>query len=241
MNCLEYRRHIAAEPDSAHSELVEHRAACARCAAAHAEALAFEAKLRRALAVAPPADLAERVLLRQTTAARVDEHRGRRFGAWRIAAAMLIAIGAAGSWTLLRNARPLPELAVAHLSHEPYALASRVRVPLDELRTVFAARGVDLDTDPGAVDYLNVCALGGDTTLHMVVQTEKGPVTVYYVAGREQPSRAVWQREGVMGRTVPAGAGTLVLLASHDTAFDRIERRWRSALGDVSAQALGQL
>lgn len=240
MNCLEFRRHIAAEPDSARADLAGHRESCPRCAQAYGDALAFEAKLRHALAVPAPADLAQRVLLRQTTAARTDEHRGRRFTALRIAAALVLAIGAAGVFMMLRNARPLPDLAVAHLAHEPYALSSRARVPLAQLRTAFAHEGVALAADPGSVDYFNECSLGGEPMLHMVVQTAEGPVTVYYVPGRGEPARAVWEREGVMGRTVPAGGGTLVLLASHDTQFDALERRWRSALDTVPGQALGQ-
>ena len=103
---------------------------------------------------------------------------------------------------------------------------------LSELRARFAASEVGLVDDPGPVNYLNPCRLGRQRTLHMVVQTVEGPVTVYYVVGRVEPERATWQRDGMVGRSVPAREGTLVLLAGNDRAFDALEAQcWIRALG----------
>ena len=66
-------------------------------------------------------------------------------------------------------------------------------------------------------------------------------MTVYYVHGRQEPARGVWERDGVVGRTIPAGAGTLMLVASNDHAFEALEQRWARALGNATGAALGQL
>lgn len=237
MNCLEFRRHLATEPRSNGVAFLAHREACARCADAHAQALAFDDTIQRVLAVPVPAGLADRVLLRQTTAALSTRRHERRFTLWRMAAVLALGVGVASLWVVSTPAQALPDLAVGHLSHEPYALSARATVEPAQIRALFAARGVELAADPGPVNYLNLCHLGRDGTVHMVVQEAGGPVTIYYVIGRADPGRAVWERNGIKGRSIPAGSGTLVLLGSSDAAFDALERSWTRALGPVPAPA----
>jgi hypothetical protein len=238
MNCIDYRRQLAATPEALDAEALAHEAACPRCAQARGEAQAFESTLRSALAVPVPESLADRILLHQTTDAR-RERAGRRLRTtWRVAAVLALAVGAGLFWRMQLAAQPLSDLAVAHLPHEPYALTSHARVPFEEVRAMFASRGVELLRDPGAVDYLMVCPLGRDRAVHMVVQTDRGPVTVFFVPGRLERERAVWQREGLVGRTVPLADGTLVLLADRDQRFDAIESRWTQALGGQALAAL---
>jgi hypothetical protein len=239
MNCLEFRRQLATEPRSESSAFLGHRDGCARCGEVHARAQVFEAGLERALAVPVPDGLADRVLLRQTTATRGE--RGWALGPrhWRMAAGLALALGAATLWTLTRPAQALPDLAVAHLAHEPYALSARASVATAQVRALFAERGAALSGDPGEVHYLNLCSLGRDPTVHMVVQRREGPVTVYVVLGRREPGRRVFEREGVKGRSVPVAQGTLMLVASDARGFDDLERRWTHALGMPVGEALG--
>ena len=231
MNCLEFRRHLASEPHSRRVDFVAHREQCGRCAEAHAQALAFEDRLGHVLAVPAPDGLADRVLLRQSTVALRERRQGRRATAWRIAAVLALGLGVGSLWVVSAPVQALPELAVGHLSHEPHALKATATIELAEVRAQFAARAIGLVDDPGAVNYLNTCRLGRQRALHMVVQTVEGPVTVYYVVDRVEPERSTWQRDGLMGRSIPAREGTLVLLAGNDRAFDAIERSWIRALG----------
>ena len=72
MNCLDFRRQLAAVPEGLDADALAHGADCTRCAQARNEALAFESKLRDVLAVPVPESLADRILLRQTTEAIAD-------------------------------------------------------------------------------------------------------------------------------------------------------------------------
>jgi hypothetical protein len=238
MNCLDFRRQLAAVPDALDAEARVHAAECPRCAQAYALAQAFEASLRDALAVPVPGSLADSILLRQTTAARSE--RGRRGSriAWRAAAVVALAVAGGLFWRMQPGADSLSRLAVEHLPGEPGALAARADLPLAEVRALFAARGVALHGDPGDVDYLTVCPFGRDEAVHMVVQTDRGPVTVFYVGGRHEPERAAWRRTGMVGRTVPVAGGTLVLVAVDDARFDALESRWARALGAPALAAL---
>ena len=67
MNCLEFRRQLAVDPQCNEVDFAQHRQECTRCAEACAHANAFEGSLRKALAVKTPPQLAESVLLAHAT------------------------------------------------------------------------------------------------------------------------------------------------------------------------------
>lgn len=192
---------------------------------------AFEARLLRALEVPVPDGLAERILLEQTTRTR-RASRPALWRNWRAAALLALAIGAGvGLYGSSGPASALPELAVAHLSHEPFALAARAQVAPTQLRALFASRGVGLAGDPLGVNYLMLCELDERTVaIHMVMQREEGPVTVYYVPGILEVERDDWRRKGMFGRSAPMGEGTLVLVSTSSASFDAIEMHWRERL-----------
>jgi hypothetical protein len=230
MNCLEFRRVLGTEPATPRADFAGHREACASCAEAFARASAFEADLKRALAVPAPDGLADRILLRQTTEHRRDGLALRGRNLWRIAAAVVLAVGAGVlGWRWIAT-RDIGELAIAHLPHEPYALTAHAQVPMEKVRAAFDRYGVRLAGAPAQVDYVQNCRIGANHAVHMVMQRGEGPVTVMYFADRTERHTRRFERDGLMGRSVPLGLGTLVLLAAHDQSFDSIEAAWRESL-----------
>lgn len=201
----------------------------------------FEARLRRALAIAIPADLDERVLLRQTTEVRraADTARRPRM-AWRAAAVLALGVATAGLFiTATPPAQALPDLAVDHtLHHVPGATARTARVSPSQVRALFARGGVLLNAPPPEVHYINLCDLGRDLSVHFVSQQPRGPVTLYYVPGRVESMRMDFRGGGFSGRSVPLARGALVMLAASDADFDRLERDWQQAI-EPGAGALG--
>src|SRR6185312_15169972 len=91
MDCLEFRRRLAAEPLSRDLALHAHRGECAACAAAWERAQQAERELLDALAVPVPAGLTERILLAQATGER-RQHMSRRRFALALAASLLVAL-----------------------------------------------------------------------------------------------------------------------------------------------------
>jgi len=240
MNCLEFRRLLGIEPASGRSDFLSHRDSCSSCAEAFARAVAFEADLKRSLAVAVPDGLADNILLRQTTEHRRDRVADRGRNLWRIAAALVLAVGAGALGWRWYGARDIAELAIAHLPHEPYALTAHAQVPADKVRAAFDRYGVRLANAPATVDYVQNCRVGTNHAVHMVMQRGEGPVTVMYFADRSEARAKRFEQNGLMGRAVPIGQGTLVLLAAHDQSFDSIEAAWRESLVGPES-ALGQI
>lgn len=241
MNCLDFRRHLAIDPATRDSVFLAHQETCARCAEAGERAQGFELQLASALNIALPEGLADRILLRQTTETRHAARFDRRPAWWRMAAMLLLAIGAAGGAYRTLHREAIADLAVAHLPHETFALSSRADILPDEVRAMFAAVGTPLAGAPGQVNYLHRCPVGRDTTVHMVVQRDEGPVTLIYFAKHVERERQSFERNNVVGRQVPMGDGTLILLASQDRSFDLLESTWRSAIVGSTSDSIGSI
>lgn len=240
MNCLEFRRALATEPATTRADFLAHRDGCSSCAEAASRSSAFEATLRHALEVPPPDGLADAILLRQTTEQRRDADGARGRNLLRLAAVLVLGVGAGlFGWRWL-GARDIGTLAIAHLPHEPYALTAHGEVASDKVRAAFVRYGVELAAAPAPVDYVQNCRVGANHAVHMVMQRDGGPVTVMYFADRAERNAERYERGGLMVRAVPIGKGTLVLLAAHDLSFDSIEAAWRESLVGP-ATAAGQI
>jgi hypothetical protein len=239
MNCLEFRRAIGTDPRGLDAAALAHRAACPRCSEAHERALQFERSLSAAMAIAVPDNLAERILLHQTTAV-LHEPRARRMPVWSIAAACVVGIALAATlaWRMFVANASLTDLAVAHLAHEPFALSARAEVDGNAVRAMFASLGVPIARSPGAVHYLNDCPLDGRISVHMVMQRDSGPVTAMYVPKLHE-ARRDFERAGVRGRESTLGDGTLILLAADAREFDAIESQFQYAFAGGDGSAVG--
>ena len=239
MNCLEFRRAIGTDPRHLDAAALAHRADCPRCGEAHERALAFERSLATAIAIPVPDNLAERILLRQTTAA-LHEPRARRMPLWSIAAAAVFAVALAATlgWRMFVANASLADLAIAHLAHEPFALSARGEIDDGAVRAMFAALGAPITRSPGHVHYLNDCRLGERLSLHMVMQRASGPVTAMYVPKRHEPRRD-FEGLGVRGREATIGDGTLILLAADAREFDAIESQFHLAFAGGDGSAFG--
>jgi Protein of unknown function (DUF3379) len=226
MNCLEFRREFAIDPHSTNADFVSHLQECPRCAEAHARALAFEGNLRRALAIDPPPQLSDSILLAQATSERRHRSRYRNGGLLALAASLALAIGI----TTHVGATPLPALAVDHLRHEAEVLTWTQAVSPDNVQQAFAARGIQLRDVPEGITFVGRCPMGRYLTVHMVMSGGSAPVTVIYIANDHDHVREDFQQDGWRGRSLPMGSGTLVILAENTSQFDRIETLWRGAL-----------
>lgn len=229
MNCLEFRRELNIHPQSSDADFVSHARACARCAQAQADALAFEASLGRALAIPPPPNLAESILLAQATQQRHERRRWASGAGWlTLAAAAVLAVGI--GWRVTR-AQPLGDAAVAHmLGEEAPALAMTAPVAADAVRKAFAKRGIDLAQVPADISYVQCCPVGRFKSVHMVMPRANGPVTVMYLVDDNGGARADFAHAGWIGRSVPMAHGTLVMIGHDASQFAQIEQEWQSTL-----------
>jgi hypothetical protein len=209
IGCAEYRRAVLANPRDTAPELAAHLENCRECPGYLERLLRFEGRLERALRV----EAAEE---RNPFRARPRVNRGWLAMAASLAAALVVA---GGLWI----AGPHPSLAadvVAHMAGEPEAWARTDEpVPASDLEQVLARAHISLRPEAGLVSYAQSCRFRGRTVPHLVVQTDRGPVTVMVLAYDPVPKTIRFEEEGYRGVIVPvAGHGSLAVLARGEDA-----------------------
>jgi hypothetical protein len=242
LDCLEYRRRLATDPQARDVQMRAHREECASCAAAHARAQRFEHDLLNALTVEVPSSLVERVLLAQATGERRQFVRRRR-AVLALAAAVLCAVGVGGfAWKQI-DARSLPALAVAHMPEEIASFGLKKAIANGAVVAGFAVRHVVLKGSlPNDTTYVHDCPVGPYAVVHLVSRVDDQPVAVLYFPNK-QAARKDFARQGWHGREVPLAQGTLVMLTDRGDShpFDAIERAWRVAIDGPSDQRVTEL
>lgn len=228
MNCVEFRRALGIDPHAIGVDFTRHRADCERCAEAHDHALRFERTLTRTLQIPAPMQLTDSILLAQATIDRRRRALQRRGALFALAASLALGVGI---FTLRVEAKPLNTEAVEHLHAEAATLTMTRVVPAAEVTNAFEQRGLTLHNVPDGISFVACCPMDAHRTVHLVMPDGDDPVTIIYVVDKHIASRQDFQRDGLVGRSVPLGAGTLILLARKPLAFDRMEAIWRSALG----------
>ncbi|RYD16159.1 MAG: DUF3379 family protein [Lysobacteraceae bacterium] len=242
MDCVEFRRQLGVAPEALDGRARAHLADCTSgCIEAAAEARAFEARLGRTLAVPVPPALAQRLEDLPAANPQTRRPRGRRTAwiAFAAAAALVLAFGLA-QWR--RNAVPLADLVVAHVTSPDERAAWSLREPVaaGEVEAAFADRGVRLaGTPPAGVAYVALCGIGSRPIVHMLMPEQGRPVSVLYLPRYAIAAPAAFRQEELNGRTVQVGDGTLVLLARGTQRFDAIEHAWRDAIEGPAQIAAG--
>ena len=210
MICEDARLLIGADPDAAGGELEEHLRGCAGCREAREEMRRLNADIRRALEQPPPLRVA----------------RPRRAApAWRgyaLAASVVLATAVAlGVW-LLRPTDSLASEVVAHVQGEPDSWLSTLKVSPGALDHALKASGVGLDLTSDRIVYARSCWFRGHYVPHLVVQTTHGPATVLLLRHEHVTAPDDFHEGGMTGVIVPAGDGSIAVLARGKTRMDDV-------------------
>jgi len=209
LECKHARLAIGGAPQELSAEVAQHVATCPQCARFREETLAMEGRLKAAL---------ELPLHRFRNPAQISKAAPRRFA---LAASVVIALlVGAGAWLF----RPQPTLAgevVEHVKHEPGSWQVHEPVPPEALSAVLAKAGVRYDMR-FPVTYASPCPFRGHIVPHLVVQTDRGPLTVMVLAHiKTDATKQVTFSEGEYhGVVLPAGPGSIAVLAPKGQEFD---------------------
>ena len=208
--CGHARLHIGGDPNSLPPEVATHVETCAECRRFRDETAMLDGRLRAAFELplsrfkqSAPAPVPEPV------AAPLVAPKPRRFA---MAASVALALMLAGGAWLLRPGDALADELVAHLRHEPESWQGRDPVATNALAEVLQRAGVSFDPSVPVV-YAASCPLRGKRVPHLVVQTREGPMTVILLAGEKVPARREFSEGGYTGVLLPAGDGSVAVLA----------------------------
>ncbi len=230
MTCLEARREITAAPCWPSAALRRHVAECEACARALWREQGFDRRLREALTVPVPEELAERLLLTQTT-----RHRSRlRPSFMALAASLLLALALGVTWQLgvrpVSEAQALNQYVAAHLEHEPESLTTTTPVNLGTVEKLLNQYGLHLSGDVGNIVYARRCPTPNGTGVHLVVRTAEGPVTFIYMPEQRVGSRVNLDTNGHRGYVTQFGKGAAALVGTPSEALEAVARRLAAAI-----------
>jgi hypothetical protein len=202
--CKEARLAIGGDPHEISPELTLHLATCAACTRFRNETLALDGRLRAALEL----PLAE---FRKPAAPPA-----RRFA---LAASLVLAVLIGGGAWLFRPQSVLAAELVEHVSHEPGSWEAHEPLPPEALAAVLARAGVHYDSR-FPVSYASPCPFRGYIVPHLVVQTDRGPLTVMVLAHVKSGAGGRFSEGEYRGIVLPAGAGSIAVLAHKGQEFD---------------------
>ena len=179
MNCLEFRRLKLADPRRLPEEARSHANGCAGCLAFARSMDESEAALERALAVAVPEGLADRILLRQS---------GQRRAGWKalaLAASIVLAVAAgviAMNWD--DDSGNQARLAIEHVLDEPQSLTTRYNADPERFAEIVRELGGSVREPIGTVRYIKRCPVEQGSGWHVVFETPQGLATLILVPDR---------------------------------------------------------
>ncbi|MFB2801303.1 DUF3379 domain-containing protein [Shewanella seohaensis] len=183
MDELKFRRQAYEDPHNQDPEFVAQMQENAEYQAFVAELKGLDAKITHALKVDVPEDLADKLILSQQLQ---QHHKQRRQTGFLVAMAASIAFIVGISFSLLRlGPVDLAEHALAHVYHEGVALQVDQNVNFSQVNAQLASMNnlgnAKFTEQPGKVYYTSYCDFQGVKSLHLVLQAEKGKVTLFIV------------------------------------------------------------
>ncbi len=210
MDELEFRRRVIAQPNSTEKELMAFAEQHPEQQQFVDDMQSFDQQLNEALAIDVPQGLAERIIAntakhsteqqaedpeindneqQQSTSDNVVDAK-KRFKKGRIqlamAASLIVAVGIFFLSSQQHNQYTVSEHALAHVYHEIYSLDKKEPISLQTVNEKFALLGGHLDELPGKVTYAMFCDFKGEKGLHLVFESEFGPMTVFIVPSEHQ-------------------------------------------------------
>ena len=226
MNCEEYRLAIAAEPSREYGN--SHTADCPQCRAYRDELRELDRRIGRALEISvPQLRMPELPNIDTNGVVALPARRRLTSPAWLAVAATLVLAAFVGIRMIGGNVTyaSLADEIVAHLDHEPYALRVTDE-PVSERRLakVVPAEVASMKHDAGLITYAQTCVINGKKVPHLVIQGERGPVTILLLPDEAVDDAMELQGESINGVLLPVGGGSVAIIGEKDEKLESIRQ-----------------
>jgi hypothetical protein len=141
---------------------------------------------------------------------------------WALAASAVLAVFALFAVWLLRPSDTLAHEVVTHVQGEPESWFATQHVSAQGIDKVLRGSGVQLDINSDRIMYAQSCWFRGHYVPHLVVETARGPATVMILRHEEVSAPQKFREAGMTGIIVPAGQGSIAVLARGVVGVDDI-------------------
>ena len=228
MNCKDYQEAYAADP-SQQFDGASHANACESCAAFRGEILTLDLKISKALEIKVP-QLVMPGLPAIGDDGNVVNLPFRRGGmsapAWIGLAASVLIVTVLGV-RLASNDVVSPSLAdeiVAHFDHHQDGLKVTNIVVSEQTLANVVEQDVE-EMDIGLITYATSCVINGKSVPHLVIQGERGPITILLLPDEKISTAVPLDGVGVRGVILPVGNGSIAIIGDRDEPWENIENQ----------------
>jgi len=191
------------------------------------EGKAFDQMLKDSLKIDVPKDLTNKILLEQSFAIEHDKTVNNR---WHIAIAASIAFVIGLSLPMLNSSihhqeSDIGSVALQHVQQE-YFLTAKVneQATLQNVNVKLARYGGTVNKELGNIFFVNHCSFEGTSALHMILQGEKGKVTVFVVPDdTDLKPAAEFNNQHFKGISEHVGKANVVIVGERDEPLDKVK------------------
>ena len=226
MNCEDYKKALTADPGF--DDESGHLDSCVACREYSAEMLALNDRIAAAMALSvPELVMPELPDIETDNVVTLSERRAISKPTWfAVAATVLIAavVGIRMTGTGVEYGT-LNEQLLAHLDHEPAALLpTRTPVSDRQLTRVVPEKLATMNHDAGLITYAMSCRINGNDVPHLVIQGERGPITILLMPHEKVAEASSIDGTNVQGIILPVGDGSIAIIGDRDEQLDKVKQ-----------------
>lgn len=239
MICPDFRRRILQDPFANDADLLQHEENCPACADYAREVRAQEVQLRALLNNTPvPADLPDKI--RHKLGIKKRRQTWFRM-AWAMAASLFVVVGS--FWLvninsgLLGEPVPLAQNVLQHVEKEQHHYDVSKQVPHFQLNALFAQFKAKPSKQLGQVNFAAICPMGEHKGVHLAINGEMGPVTVFFMPQEhiEQPIDVASTQ--LQGEITPTHWGSIAVIGEPGEPISNIAQHMRNSVAWPNAVA----
>jgi hypothetical protein len=233
MDYSEFKRRLGADPASRDPDFLAARNASPEFEQAAREADEFERKLNQTLRIAVPEDLPASILAIADLSGVERVTPSRRWAPFALAASLLMAVGAAGIvWNLNRGAESVEDYLVAHFAMDGALLEAKAAgQSATNVQSILAE--VNFKARPefaGQVGFIKYCPTPDGKGVHMVLNTESGPVTVILMPATTVDDHQSLLENGMQARLVSLSRGSIAVMGADAASVEELASTVREML-----------
>jgi hypothetical protein len=227
MDELEVRRRLLTDPYQLSAEQLKQLQQDPDSQQFHQDVLHLDQQIRALLSTPVPKALENSLLMQQH---KQKQQQQKRFyqSLMAVAASVAFLAGFALNWSFfMYGSQSLGENSLAHVYHEePYVQHLSKALSLSDVNAKLVEFDAQLAASGHAVVYANFCNFRGTRSLHLVVETAQGLMTVFVVPKESSLDfEAQFHDEKYQGRSVQADKAILVMVSEKAEALELGEQQ----------------
>lgn len=227
MDELEVRRRLLTDPYQLNAEQLQQLQQDPDSQQFHQDVLKLDQQIKQLLSPPVPKNLENALLMQQH---KHKQKQQKRFyqNLIAIAASVAFLAGFALNWSFfMYGSQSLGENSLAHVYHEePYMQYMTTALSLSDVNAKLAEFDASLAENSHAVVYANFCNFRGTRSLHLVLDTEQGLMTVFVVPKQNSLDfEAEFHDDKYQGRSINSHKAILVMVSDKAEVLQRGEKQ----------------